>query len=136
MRLREARGVIGRWYITPRAPLDRASLSLIERRLGTSQTTTPVVQVTSPVIVRTLKQMHTGKPPQASQAHLKDVRANCLCASLLRTQFMSQRRVTSCTSARAKEEFYSHEGIVTVALTSLRFSSLGWSVTPTFFLDR
>ena len=35
--------------------------------------------------------------------------------------------------ARAKEEIYSHEGIVTVALTSLRFNSLGWSVTPTFF---
>ena len=64
---------------------------------------------------------------------LKDVRANCLCASLLRTQFMSQRHATSCTSARAKEEIYSHEGIVTVALTSLRFNSLGWSVTPTFF---
>ena len=64
---------------------------------------------------------------------IKDVRANCLCASLLRTQFISQRHVTSCTSARAKEEFYSHEGMVTVAQTSLRFSSLGWSVTPTFF---
>ena len=64
---------------------------------------------------------------------IKDVRANCLCASLLRTQFMSQRHATSCTSARAKEEIYSHEGMVTVALTSLRFNSLGWSVTPTFF---
>ena len=37
-------------------------------------------------------------------------------------------------SAR-KEEIYSHEGMVAVALTSLRFNSLGWSVTPTF-LDR
>ena len=35
---------------------------------------------------------------------LKDVRANCLCASLLRTQFMSQRHATSCTSARANDE--------------------------------
>ena len=65
--------------------------------------------------------------------HLKDVRANCLCASLLRTQFMSQRHATSCTSARAKEEIYSHEGMVSVALTSLRFNSLEWSVTPAFF---
>ena len=63
---------------------------------------------------------------------VKDVCANCLCASLLRTQFMSQRHAT-CTSARTKEEIYSHEGMVTVALTSLRFNSLGWSVTPTFF---
>ena len=36
-----------------------------------------------------------------------------------------------CT--RAKEEIYSHEGMVAVALTLLRFNSLGWSVTPTFF---
>ena len=40
---------------------------------------------------------------------------------------------TSCTSARAKEEIYSHEGMVAVALTLLRFNSLGWSVTATFF---
>ena len=32
-----------------------------------------------------------------------------------------------------KEEIYSHKGMVSVALTSLRFNSLGWSVTPTFF---
>ena len=64
---------------------------------------------------------------------LKDVRANCLCASLLRMQFMSQRHATSCMSARAKKEIYSHEGMVSVALTLLRFNSLGWSVTPTFF---
>ena len=35
--------------------------------------------------------------------------------------------------ARAKEEIYSHEGMVAVALTLLRFNSLGRSVTPTFF---
>ena len=58
---------------------------------------------------------------------VKDVRANCSCASLLRTQLMSQRHATS------KEEIYSPEGIVTVALTLLRINSLGWSVTPTFF---
>ena len=52
---------------------------------------------------------------------------------LLRTQFVSQRHATSCTSARAKEEIYFHERMVSVALTLLRFNSLGWSVTPTFF---
>ena len=36
-------------------------------------------------------------------------------------------------SARAKDEIYSHEGMVAAALTLLRFNSLGWSVTPTFF---
>ena len=35
--------------------------------------------------------------------------------------------------AHAKEEIYSHEGMVAVVLTLLRFNSLGWSVTPTFF---
>ena len=39
-------------------------------------------------------------------------------------------------SARAREEIYSHEGMVSVALTLLRFKSYGWSVTPTFCLDR
>ena len=33
----------------------------------------------------------------------------------------------------AKEEIYSHKGMVSVALTLLRFNSLGWLVTPTFF---
>ena len=61
----------------------------------------------------------------------KDVRANCLCASLLRTlcYVMHERG--------AKEEIYSPEGMVSVALTLLRINllgwSLGWSVTPTFF---
>ena len=44
---------------------------------------------------------------------------------------MSQRHATSRTSARAKEEKNSHE--LAVALTLLRFNSLGLSVTPTFF---
>ena len=37
---------------------------------------------------------------------LKDVRANCLCASLLRLQFMSQRHATSCTRKMAKCRFW------------------------------
>ena len=36
--------------------------------------------------------------------------------------------------ARAlKEEIYSHKGMVSVALTSLRFNSHGWTVTRTCF---
>ena len=31
------------------------------------------------------------------------------------------------------KELYSHGGMVAVALNLLRFNSLGWSVTPTFF---
>ena len=71
-------------------------------------------------------------PARELRSRIKDVRANCLCASLLNTQFMLQRHATSCTSARAKEEIYSHEGMVSVALTLLRFNSLRWSLTPTF----
>ena len=71
--------------------------------------------------------------PSEKVSGFKDVRANCLCASLLCTQFMSQRHATSRMSARAKEEIYLYEGMVAVALTLLRFNSLGWSVTPTFF---
>ena len=75
-----------------------------------------------------LTETHTMYP-------INDVRANCLCALLLCTQFMSQRYPTSCTSARAKGEVCSSEGMVAVALTLLGFNSLGKSVTPTF-LDR
>ena len=74
-----------------------------------------------------------SRPHIERTSSIKDVRANCLCASLLRMQFMSQRHAMSCTSARAKEEIYSHEGMVSVALTLLRCNSLGWSVTLTFF---
>ena len=35
--------------------------------------------------------------------------------------------------ARAKEEICLHEGMVSVALTLLRFNSHGWSVTPPIF---
>ena len=31
------------------------------------------------------------------------------------------------------QRIYSHKGMVAAALTLLRFNSLGWSVTPTFF---
>ena len=64
---------------------------------------------------------------------MKGIRTNCLCASLLHMQFMSQRHATSCTSTRTKKEIYSHEGMVSVASTLLGFNSLGWSVTPTIF---
>ena len=44
-----------------------------------------------------------------------------------------KRHATSCTSARSKDEIYSHKGMVAVVLTLLRFNSFGWSVTPPFF---
>ena len=73
-----------------------------------------------------------NQPRNLLEICFKGVRANCLCASLLRTQLMSQRHATSCTSARAKEEIYSPEGMVSVALTLLRINSLGWSVLAVF----
>ena len=45
----------------------------------------------------------------------------------------SQGHATSCTRARTKKEVYLHERMVAVALTLLRFNSLGWSVTSTLF---
>ena len=41
------------------------------------------------------------------------------------------RHARPCT----KEEIYSHEGMVAVALTLLRFNMLGWSVTLLFWID-
>ena len=42
--------------------------------------------------------------------------------------YLTQERVR-----KGQEEIDSHEGMVSVVLTMLRFNLLGWSVTPTFF---
>ena len=60
----------------------------------------------------------------------KDVRANCFCASLLRTQIH-----TSCIS-RALNNKISNDGQMAIAIALLGFNDLGRSVTPTFLAEQ
>ena len=57
---------------------------------------------------------------QKMSYRFKDVRANCFCASLLRTQIHMPRHASSARAMRA------------IAIALIEFNDLGRSVTPTF----
>ena len=61
---------------------------------------------------------------------LKDVRAHCYCASLVRTLFIDHARATSFSSARTESKT---QELMTFALTWCPNIFVGRSVTPTFF---
>ena len=64
---------------------------------------------------------------------LKDVRAHCYCASLVRTLFIGHARATSFSSARTDSKTQQNIGRMTFALTWCANIFVGCSVTPTFF---
>ena len=68
-----------------------------------------------------------------SQGVLKDVRAHCYCASLVRTLFIGHPRATSFSSARTESKTQQNIELMTSALTWCANISVGCSVTPTFF---
>jgi len=59
----------------------------------------------------------------------KDVRASCLCASLLRTQFTLR---CHALSARAVEEMWRYIALVGTLISMRGFNSLKCLVTPYF----
>ena len=65
--------------------------------------------------------------------HLKDVRAHCYCASLVRTLFIGHARATSFSSARTESKTQQNIELMTFALTWCANIFVGSSVTPTFF---
>ena len=67
---------------------------------------------------------------------LKDVRAHCYCASLVRTLFIGHARATSFSSARTESKTQQNKELMTSALTWCANISAGCSVTPTFFFGR
>ena len=68
---------------------------------------------------------------------LKDVRAHCYCASLVRTLFIGHARATSFSSARTESKTEQDIELMTFALTWCANIFVGRSVTPTFFsVDR
>ena len=64
---------------------------------------------------------------------LKDVRAHCYCASLLRTLFIGQARATSFSSAHTELKTQQNVELMTFALTLSANIFVGCSVTTTFF---
>ena len=64
---------------------------------------------------------------------LKDVRAHCYCASLVRTLFIGHARATSFSSARTDSKTQQNIERMTFALTWCANIFVGCSVTPTFF---
>ena len=64
---------------------------------------------------------------------LKDVRAHCYCASLVRTLFIGHARATSFSSARTESKTQQNIELVTFALTWCANIFVECSVTPTFF---
>ena len=70
------------------------------------------------------------------QATLKDVRAHCYCASLLRTLFIKNAGATSFSSARTESKTQQNIELMTSALTWCANIFVGYSVNPTFFSGR
>ena len=66
-------------------------------------------------------------------ATIKDVRAHCYCASLVRTLFIGHARVTSFSSARTDSKTQQNIERMTFAWTWCANIFVGCSVTPTFF---
>ena len=73
--------------------------------------------------------MRNAKPGN----HLKDVRAHCYCASLVRTLFIGHALATSFSSARTESKTQQDIELMTFALTWCANIFVGRSVTPTFF---
>ena len=64
---------------------------------------------------------------------IKDIRAHCYCASLVRTLFIGHVRATSFSSARTESKTQQNIELMTFALTWCANIFVGSSVTPTFF---
>ena len=67
------------------------------------------------------------------QVSLKDVRANCFCASLLRTQIHVAIALRHSLSTRTEEDLQANIALLPKTTTSPGFCGLKRSVTPTFF---
>ena len=79
------------------------------------------------------------KSPSAGrswQQPLKDVRAHCYCASLVRTLFIRHARATSFSSACTEPKTQQNIELMTFVLTWCANIFVGCSVTPAFFFGR
>ena len=79
------------------------------------------------------KNLTEGISKQVEHRGLKDVRAHCYCASLVRTLFIGHARATSFSSARTDSKTQQNIERMTFVLTWCANIFVGCSVTPTFF---
>ena len=75
----------------------------------------------------------TGIFCSSFSSKLKDVRANCYCASLVRTLFIRHARATSFSSVCTKSKTQQNIQLMTFTLTWCANIFVGCSVTSTFF---
>ena len=87
--------------------------------------------------MRALKayQLHKMENNNGQLLLLKDVRANCFCASLLRTTARANSHATSYIERARQVLKWTMIGQMTIAIALLGFNDLGRSVTPTFFSE-
>ena len=71
-----------------------------------------------------------------SNIDIKKVRADCYCATLLRTLFIRHALATSFSSALTESKTQQNIELMTFALTWWVNIFVGCSVTPTFFFSR
>ena len=75
---------------------------------------------------------HPKQTKQSVMEVLKDVRANCFCASLLRTAARANSHATSCIERARQVLKWTMIGKMAIDIALLGFNDLGRSVTPTF----
>ena len=81
---------------------------------------------------RSIPKEDTKNSRSPNYIELKNVRAHCYCASLLRTLFIKHARATSLSSVRTESKTQNIE-LMTLALTWCANIFVGCSVNPTFF---
>ena len=84
--------------------------------------------------MRALKayQLHKMENNNGQLLLLKDVRANCFCASLLRTTARANSHATSYIERARQVLKWTMIGQMAIGIVLLGFNALGRSVTPTF----
>ena len=86
-------------------------------------------QLTAKAWEKAVQELGNSHPKKAK---IKDVRANCFCASLLRTTARANSHATSCIERALQVLKWIIIGQMAVAIALLGFNTLGRSVTPTF----
>ena len=121
--------------MSPARARTRSSCSRVERT--THEATAPPTRRIATIVIYLVPQStwaHVNKVAGYSEVafDLKDVRANCFCASLLSTAARANLHATSCIKRARQELKWTMIGQMAIPIALLGISDLGRSVTPTF----
>ena len=81
---------------------------------------------------RAIRFSNNRGPVFTSGQSVKEVRANCFCASLLRRTARANSHATSCIERARQVRKWTMIGQMAIAIALLGFNALGCPVTPTF----